>query len=122
MNKEGDYQERIYGDFGKNLRLEELTFGSDNYRAVSEALEIARMYRLKYESGPLSRIEEIEMEIFKNNVTEINNKSPIFVDKFNKICAWVITGLTTMPAINILIKIELLKDKIKEARERVDLV
>jgi len=123
MNKEANSSKVVVDDFLKEFGIEKLEFGSDNYRAVKEALEIGRMYQLKYELGDgLSRVEKLAIQLHKDRVVQANKDSCEFVEKFIHLCDWVVADLGYLPAVRIYRKIELLTDKIKEVDERVDLV
>lgn len=123
MRKEINNQNGTNDNFWKEFSSEKLEIGSDSYRAVKEALEIGRIYHLKFElrSG-LSGIEGIEMELHKDRIVETNVNYPAFVDKFIEICNWMVTDLGTIPAARISRKLGYLEDKLEEVNGRTDLV
>lgn len=123
MNKEANSQNETGDVFWDKFKAERLETGSECYRATEKALEIARMYFSKFDSGSLSEVEKMSMDRYKKEIVEINDKFPIFCRIFNEICEWITTDFGAVPReIRILKKIELLKDKIRRAEQRTDLV
>lgn len=117
MTKEVGLDKRSVDDFWEKFRSERLEVGGESCKATKEALVIARSYYFKYKSGCLSEMDKIEMELFKGKIIEANSESEVFCNKFSELCGWLVADLGVMPDIRIFRKMELLKDKIKEAEK-----
>lgn len=115
MNKEVGSNKRMVDDFWEKFKSERLEVGGESCRATEKALDVARNYYVKYRSGCLSEIDKIEMELFKRKIIEENSESVVFCNKFSELCGWLVADLRIMPEIRIFGKMELLKDKIREA-------
>lgn len=124
MHKELNYQNGVTDGFAEKFKSERLEVGSDNYRAVREALEIGRLYYLNYQSssGLVSGLDEKKMDRHKERVVKLNDNNPVFTDKFMDICDWMTADLGTLPAIRIFRKLRILVDKISEVDGGTDLV
>ena len=124
MDKERKFGNGIIDSFWEKLKSEKLELGSDIYRACEEAIGIGWLYfeRYKSNSGLLSGLEEQDIERQIGEVVRINGDNPMFIEKFKNICNWMTTGLEPIPVARISRKLEDLRDKIREANGRTDLV